>query len=117
MPSPFLNVEVMETAQFHDIDLAYNQLQHARRLGAQIAFDDFGSGVSSLTYASQLPIDIVKIDPEAIRHLVKRPQQRRFVSGIIDMAHAMQRIVLAEGVETPDQLDVLRHMGCDMGLS
>ncbi|MCK2045215.1 EAL and GGDEF domain-containing protein [Chromohalobacter moromii] len=114
LASPFLNVEVVETTQFHDIDLAYNQLQHARRLGAQIALDDFGSGVSSLTYASQLPIDIVKIDQAVIRHLVERPQQRRFVSGIIDMAHAMQRIVLAEGVETPEQLDVLRHMGCDM---
>ncbi|MDV6317521.1 EAL domain-containing protein [Chromohalobacter sp. HP20-39] len=112
--SPFLNVEVVETAQFHDIDLAYNQLQYARRLGAQIALDDFGSGVSSLTYASQLPIDIVKIDQAVIRHLVERPQQRRFVSSIIDMAHAMQRIVLAEGVETPEQLDILRHMGCDM---
>ncbi|MCI0511533.1 diguanylate cyclase/phosphodiesterase with PAS/PAC sensor(s) [Chromohalobacter marismortui] len=112
--SPFLNVEVVETTQFHDIDLAYNQLQHARRLGAQIALDDFGSGISSLTYASQLPIDIVKIDQAVIRHLVERPQQRRFVSGIIDMAHAMQRTVLAEGVETPEQLDVLRHLGCDM---
>ncbi|MCK0745728.1 sensor domain-containing protein [Chromohalobacter nigrandesensis] len=114
LASPFLNVEVVETAQFHDIDLAYNQLQHARQLGAQIALDDFGSGVSSLTYASQLPIDIVKIDQAAIRHLVEQPQQRRFVSGIIDMAHAMQRIVLAEGVETPEQLEVLRQMGCDM---
>ncbi|MCK0767671.1 MULTISPECIES: sensor domain-containing protein [Chromohalobacter] len=114
LASPFLNVEVVETAQFHDVDLAHNQLQQARRLGAQIALDDFGSGVSSLTYASQLPIDIVKIDQAVIRHLVERPQQRRFVSGIIDMAHAMQRIVLAEGVETPEQLDVLRHMGCDM---
>ncbi|OLO11596.1 hypothetical protein BTW10_08140 [Chromohalobacter japonicus] len=114
LASPFLNVEVVETAQFHDIDLAHNQLQQARRLGAQIALDDFGSGVSSLTYASQLPIDIVKIDQAVIRHLVERPQQRRFVSSIIDMAHAMRRIVLAEGVETPEQLDVLRHMGCDM---
>ncbi|WP_280540381.1 EAL domain-containing protein [Chromohalobacter sp. 11-W] len=114
LASPFLNVEVVETTQFHDIDLAYNQLQQARRLGAQIALDDFGSGVSSLTYASQLPIDIVKIDQAVIRHLVERPQQRRFVGGIIDMAHAMQRMVLAEGVETVEQLDVLRQMGCDM---
>nr|CDQ35144.1 Cyclic di-GMP phosphodiesterase Gmr [Virgibacillus halodenitrificans] len=114
LASPFLNVEVVETTQFHDIDLAYNQLQHARRLGAQIALDDFGSGVSSLTYASQLPIDIVKIDQAVIRHLVERPQQRRFVGGIIDMAHAMQRMVLAEGVETAEQLEVLRQMGCDM---
>ncbi|RXE48969.1 sensor domain-containing protein [Chromohalobacter israelensis] len=114
LASPFLNVEVVETAQFHDIDLAYNQLQHARRLGAQIALDDFGSGVSSLTYASQLPIDIVKIDQAVIRHLAERPQQRRYVSGIIDMAHAMQRVVLAEGVESVEQLDVLRQLGCDM---
>lgn len=114
LASPFLNVEVVETAQFHDIDLAYRQLQHARRLGAQIALDDFGSGVSSLTYASQLPIDIVKIDQAVIRHLVERPQQRRYVSGIIDMAHAMQRVVLAEGVESIEQLDVLQQLGCDM---
>ncbi|WP_346798163.1 EAL domain-containing protein [Halomonas sp. Bachu 37] len=108
-----LSIEVLESTEFHELDLACGLLQEARELGIKIALDDFGAGISSLTYASLLPLDTLKIDRSAIQHIDHRESQRLLVSGIIQMAHAMNLRVIAEGVETREQYQLLQDMGCD----
>ncbi|EPC01278.1 hypothetical protein L861_11945 [Litchfieldella anticariensis FP35 = DSM 16096] len=115
LTDPYLIAEVLESTHFHDLDLACSLLQEARGLGAQVALDDFGSGMSSITYASQLPLTTLKIDRIATRHVDSRPDRQQFISGIIRMGHAMQRQVLAEGIESQAQLEALKEMGCDLG--
>jgi len=114
LASPFIAIEIHETSQFHDLDLTANQLHEARLLGASVALDDFGTGVSSVTYASELPIDTLKIDRSMIKSLENRRDQREFVRGVTLMAQAMQRQVVVEGVETAGQLRLLRELGCDL---
>ncbi|GAA0561830.1 putative bifunctional diguanylate cyclase/phosphodiesterase [Halomonas salifodinae] len=111
---PFLVAEVLESTHFHDLDLACGLLQEARNLGAQIALDDFGSGISSITYVSQLPLNTLKVDRTVTRHVEAREDRRQFVSGIIRMGHAMGLQVLAEGIESEEQLETLRLLGCDL---
>ncbi|CAM4161927.1 EAL domain-containing protein [Vreelandella rituensis] len=108
-----LSIEILESTEFHELDIACSLLQEARDLGVQVALDDFGAGISSLTYASLLPLDTLKIDRSAIQHIDHRDSQRLLVSGIIQMAHAMNLRVVAEGVETQEQYEILREMGCD----
>ncbi|GGX87524.1 hypothetical protein GCM10007160_13740 [Litchfieldella qijiaojingensis] len=115
LADPYLIAEVLESTHFHDLDLACSLLQEARNLGAQVALDDFGSGISSITYASQLPLTTLKIDRIATRHVDSRQDRQQFISGIIHMGHAMQRQVLAEGIESQAQLEALKTMGCDLG--
>ncbi|WP_458525290.1 putative bifunctional diguanylate cyclase/phosphodiesterase [Onishia taeanensis] len=112
--TPFLVAEVLESTCFHDLDLACSLLSEARQHGALVALDDFGSGISSITYASQLPLDTIKVDRRAVMHVDSREDQHQFIGGIIAMGHAMQRRVLAEGIETDAQLATLRKLGCDL---
>lgn len=116
LSAPFLVAEVLESTHFHDLDLdlACSLLSEARQLGALVALDDFGSGISSITYASQLPLNTLKVDRSAVMHVDTRQDQRQFISGIIAMGHAMQRDVLAEGIETDAQLTTVRELGCDL---
>ncbi|MAX33607.1 MAG: hypothetical protein CME72_11155 [Halomonadaceae bacterium] len=114
LSAPFLIAEVLESTHFHDLDLACSLLNEARNQSAHIALDDFGSGISSITYASQLPLHTIKIDHSAVKHVDTRPAQRQYISGIVAMGHAMQREVLAEGIETEAQLSSIRELGCDM---
>ncbi|MBZ9538702.1 EAL domain-containing protein [Modicisalibacter tunisiensis] len=114
LSTPYLTIEVLESSQFHDLDLTCSQLLEAKQLGTSVSLDDFGAGISSITYASQLPIDTLKIDRSAINGIDTQASQRQFVGGIIDMAHAMQRKVLAEGVERRAQLEELRRCRCDL---
>lgn len=111
---PFLVAEVLESTHFHDLDLACGLLQETRNLGAQVALDDFGSGISSITYVSQLPLNTLKVDRTVTRHVEAREDRRQFVSGIIRMGHAMGLQVLAEGIESEGQLEALRLLGCDL---
>ncbi|WP_192034821.1 EAL domain-containing protein [Halomonas sp. YLGW01] len=114
LTAPFLVAEVLESTHFHDLDLACSLLNEARQHGALVALDDFGAGISSITYASQLPLNTIKVDRSAVMHVDSREDQHQFISGIIAMGHAMQRQVLAEGIETETQLDSIRNMGCDL---
>ncbi|TDX33009.1 PAS domain S-box-containing protein/diguanylate cyclase (GGDEF)-like protein [Modicisalibacter xianhensis] len=113
LASPFVTIEIHESSQFHDLDLTSNQLHEARQLGATVALDDFGTGISSVTYAAELPIDTLKIDRTMIKSLEHRPDQREFVRGVTLMTQAMRRKVVAEGVESEAQLNLLRELGCD----
>lgn len=108
-----LNMEVTETAIMEDLTLSIGQLKHLRDQGVKISIDDFGTGYSSLNAFKRLPIDVLKIDREFVNDLAANPIDTAFVRTIVDLAHLFEAKVVAEGVETEDQLSVLKGLGCD----
>ena len=111
-----LVVEVTETAVIVDLDHDLQVLEVLRELGVSIAIDDFGTGYSSLTYLRRFPAAIVKIDRSFIPpHHPEPPEDRAIVASVVSLAHAIGMRTVAEGVETWEQLTVLKGMGCDFG--
>jgi len=108
-----LEFEVTESSAMQDIDYAIRVLGRLRALGYGLSLDDFGTGFSSLSHLRQLPVDTVKIDRSFIESLVKDRQQRVLVAGIIELTGHLGMRVLAEGVETQEQLEMLDSLGCD----
>ena len=106
--------EVTETALIDDVRGAYDVLQQLRTLGVRIALDDFGTGYSSLSYLHTLPVDILKLDRSFIAHLNPEARGRAVVAGMVNLAHALDLTVVAEGVETEAQLIDLRALRCDV---
>ena len=89
-------------------------INRLRELGFEIEMDDFGSGYSSLNMLSDMPIDVLKMDMRFVRNLEKSETDRRLVALILDIARYLGVRVVAEGVETKGQLDLLRSSGCDL---
>jgi EAL domain-containing protein (putative c-di-GMP-specific phosphodiesterase class I) len=96
-----------------DAERAVKLLQALRDTGVRLAIDDFGTGYSSLAYLKRFPIDCVKIDRSFIRDLPEDRDDASITRSIIAMAHNMKLDVVAEGVETAEQLDFLHTYGCD----
>lgn len=109
-----LKIELTETSLIQDMESSAERIQQLRSLGVGIALDDFGTGYSSLSYLHRLPIDVLKIDKCFIDDISPDTGKGRLVKHIINMAHDMGFKVIAEGVEKPSQLDVLREFGCDV---
>jgi EAL domain-containing protein (putative c-di-GMP-specific phosphodiesterase class I) len=109
-----LSLEITETSLIQDTDKASLVLTELDRLGVGIALDDFGTGYSSLSYLSKFPIHTVKIDRSFIHDITQDVKQQRLVRAIIRMGQDMDYKVVAEGVETEDQLTLLDEMGCDL---
>ncbi len=108
-----LVLEITEGALVDDPAAARSVLGDLRRLGVTIALDDFGTGWSSMSYLRTLPVDAIKIDKSFVADLPTDPDACAVVSAVLGLGHGMGLIVVAEGVEMEDQLDVLRDMGCD----
>lgn len=108
-----LQLEITESVVMEDTDYAADLLRDLKRLGVKLAVDDFGTGYSSLVLLRRFPLDDLKIDKEFVDGLGKNEQDTAIVQLMVDLAHALDMQVIAEGVETPDQLDRLRKMGCD----
>jgi EAL domain-containing protein (putative c-di-GMP-specific phosphodiesterase class I) len=83
--------------------------------GIRIHLDDFGTGFSSLSYLSQLPADAVKIDRSFVSRMVEDMRSELMVGAIIDLAHRLEKSVIAEGIETEAQAESLRALGCELG--
>jgi EAL domain-containing protein (putative c-di-GMP-specific phosphodiesterase class I) len=108
-----LELELTETGVMRDIERSLDRLQRLRRLGVRLALDDFGTGYSSLAYLTQLPLDTLKIDGSFVRRLDEGDQSRAVVRSITALAQALGLNTVAECVETREQLDSLRALGCD----
>jgi len=108
-----LELELTENILMHDIDQVIVQLQQLSDLGVAISIDDFGTGFSSLSYVKRLPVDRLKIDQSFIRDVVSDTSDRAIVAAIVTLAHSLRMEVVAEGVETVEQLEYVRGAGCD----
>ncbi|HLA31369.1 MAG: hypothetical protein A2Y50_10680 [Pseudomonadales bacterium RIFCSPLOWO2_12_59_9] len=111
-PASHFELEVLETAAIADIEQAVVILQQCRALGVHFALDDFGTGYSSLTYLRKLPVDTLKIDQSFVRDMLNDPDDLGIVEGVIRLAGAFNRQVIAEGVETLAHGAVLLRLGC-----
>ncbi|KFN41029.1 hypothetical protein N789_03870 [Arenimonas oryziterrae DSM 21050 = YC6267] len=108
-----LELEITESLVMEDVAHNIAILQAVRDMGVTIAVDDFGTGFSSLSYLSKLPMDTLKIDRMFVNDMTATPQGEALVSTIVNMAHSFQHKVVAEGVETEAQRQILRRLGCD----
>jgi diguanylate cyclase (GGDEF)-like protein/PAS domain S-box-containing protein len=108
-----LDLELTESVLMDDLPGNIEKLRAAKERGLQIAIDDFGTGYSSLGYLSRLPLDALKVDRSFIDNMADDPQQMSIVTAIISLAHAIDLKVIAEGVETPTQAQLLRLLRCD----
>jgi diguanylate cyclase (GGDEF)-like protein len=108
-----LELEITETALFHDEAVAMSVLEELRSMGIGIALDDFGTGYSSLSYLLRLPVDTLKIDRSFIQRVDREPADAALVGAIVSMAKIRGLRVVAEGVESDEHLAALRELGCD----
>ncbi|MGB3493532.1 MAG: bifunctional diguanylate cyclase/phosphodiesterase [Elainellaceae cyanobacterium] len=113
LPSHLLELEITETTAMQDISYVQAQLYYIRDLGIKLSLDDFGTGFSSLAYLSHFPLQLLKIDRAFVTHLIRSPKSQALVQAMIDLSHGLGMRVLAEGVESQDQLDYLRLTSCD----
>jgi PAS domain S-box-containing protein len=115
MPPGVLWLEVTETSLVEDLDQATSALQRLVDLGASVTIDDFGTGWASLTYLRQFPVHALKIDRVFVDGLGKNSRDSAIVSSIISLACELELSVVAEGIETSEQLAHLRALGCQLG--
>ncbi|MFZ0500052.1 MAG: bifunctional diguanylate cyclase/phosphodiesterase [Steroidobacteraceae bacterium] len=108
-----LEIELTESALMIDPDRSASALKLLRSMGISIAIDDFGTGYSSLSYLRRLPIDKLKIDRSFVRDLPTSPTDESIVRAIVSLAHSVGLQVVAEGVETAEQLERIRALDCD----
>ncbi|HLD09661.1 MAG TPA: EAL domain-containing protein, partial [Methylophilaceae bacterium] len=108
-----LELEITESLIMQDIEANIQKLRAVRDMGVEIAVDDFGTGYSSLSYISRLPINTLKIDRAFIMNMTGNPDDLSIVSTIISLGHSLELKVVAEGVETEEQANLLRLLKCD----
>jgi diguanylate cyclase (GGDEF)-like protein len=109
----FLEIELTESAVMTNPEESASILERLSQIGVLVSVDDFGTGYSSMSYLRRFPIDKLKIDRGFVKDLITRADDASIVQAIISLAHSLRLKVVAEGVETPEQLDSLRSMGCD----
>jgi EAL domain-containing protein (putative c-di-GMP-specific phosphodiesterase class I) len=109
----FLEIELTETAIMDQAESSVTILEELSRMGVLVSIDDFGAGYSSMSYLRRLPIDKLKIDQSLIQDLTTHSDATSIVTAIISLAHSLRLKVVAEGVETKEQLQELRALGCD----
>jgi len=113
LPPKYLNLEITEEDAMEDSELIINILTELRSFGIKISLDDFGTGYSSLSYVNKLPINMLKIDRSLIINLEQGSKNIVIINLIIMMAHSLNIKVVAEGIETKDQFDILNKLQCD----
>jgi EAL domain-containing protein (putative c-di-GMP-specific phosphodiesterase class I) len=109
-PPKLLDLEITESTAMQNAELTLSILNRLKEMGIRISIDDFGTGYSSLSYLKRFPIDTVKIDQDFVRDLTA--DDAAIISAVISMARALNLRVVAEGVETEEQLDFLRRENC-----
>jgi diguanylate cyclase (GGDEF)-like protein/PAS domain S-box-containing protein len=109
-----LELEVVETNAVQDVMRTSQVLTACREIGVAIGLDDFGTGYSSLTYLKRLPANVLKIDQSFVRDMLEEPENLTILEGVLGLAAAFHRTVIAEGVETAEHGLMLLQMGCDL---
>jgi EAL domain-containing protein (putative c-di-GMP-specific phosphodiesterase class I) len=107
-----LTLELTETALLASDERVARTLQRIKDLGVVLALDDFGTGYASLSYLREFPIDVVKIDRSFTANAGDKDGDLVLLKGIIDLGHALQLNLVAEGIETPEQHTIVRKLGC-----
>jgi diguanylate cyclase (GGDEF)-like protein/PAS domain S-box-containing protein len=110
----WLELEITESSIMKEPDQAIEKLHELKLMGIRVAVDDFGTGYSSLNYLKRFPIDTLKIDKTFVADVCKDPHDTAIVRAIITLGHALDLTVIAEGVETQEQLKYLSSLGCDV---
>ena len=108
-----LRLEITENTLLEDKDKASKQLQKLKNAGFKLLLDDFGTGYSSLTYLNQFPIDVIKIDQSFVRNIGSDNSNESIIKTIHALSVNLGLYCIAEGVETLEQINFLRNMGCD----
>ena len=108
-----LEIEITESLLMHDSDRAIETMHRLRAMGVHLAIDDFGTGYSSLSRLKEFPIDCLKIDRSFVRDISTNLNDQAIASAVMAMAGSLNMRVVAEGVETSDQLEYLRNGRCD----
>ncbi|MFI9557711.1 putative bifunctional diguanylate cyclase/phosphodiesterase [Nonomuraea endophytica] len=115
LPASALTLEVIEEMLVEDAEETISRLSELRALGVRLAIDDFGTGYASLAFLRQLPVDMIKIDPSFVSGLGRDETLTLLTRTIVRLGHDLGLIVVAEGIERPEQLEKLREMGCTRG--
>ncbi|MBI3145037.1 MAG: EAL domain-containing protein [Pseudogulbenkiania sp.] len=113
LESKLLELELTESMMVDEPDQAVLMLQQLKDIGLHLSLDDFGTGSSNLSYLRRFPIDTLKIDQSFVRDIMNNPDDGLIAMAVISLAHSLKRKVIAEGVETGEQLHYLRQHGCD----
>jgi len=114
VPAEQLCLEMTETVFMDAVNSVMDNLEALKSRGIRLGIDDFGTGYSSLTYLRNFPVDVVKVDRSFVRELDARPQDQAIVSAVVELGHTLDLTTIAEGVETEEQLELLRVLGCDL---
>jgi diguanylate cyclase (GGDEF)-like protein/PAS domain S-box-containing protein len=114
-PARLLELEVTEGSVMENADSAIVTLHELKSMGVHLSIDDFGTGYSSLAYLKRFPLDALKVDQSFVRDITSNPDDAAIASTIIAMGHSLRLTIIAEGVETPDQLAFLRERECHKG--
>ena len=114
VPHKYIDIELTESACFDDMDVLIDTIKQLRSMGFPVSMDDFGSGYSSLNLLKELPFDTLKIDGEFFRNVTDANRANIVVKNIIDLAKSLNMTVVAEGIETQEQVDFLKTTECDL---
>jgi len=114
VPPEYIEFEITESIIIKDFNAAIKSTKMIRDFGSKISMDDFGTGYSSLNYLKNLPVDIIKLDKTFIDLIAEDEKDRILIKHIIDISHNFGYVVVAEGVEQKEQVDILNSMNCDI---
>jgi EAL domain-containing protein (putative c-di-GMP-specific phosphodiesterase class I) len=115
LPAGRLVLEMTEGAAVEDAVTTFATMRRLKALGVRLAIDDFGTGYSSLSYLQDLPVDVLKLDKLFVQGLAGAGPSRLLTRGILELARALGKLVVAEGIEQPEQVERLRELGCTLG--
>jgi EAL domain-containing protein (putative c-di-GMP-specific phosphodiesterase class I) len=110
----YLEIEITETAVMDDVENTIGKLNNIRKMGIPISIDDFGTGYTSISYLKQFPINTLKIDQHFIRGINNNKDDMAIISAVIALGHNLGLEIVAEGVETQDQMEYLIEHHCDI---
>jgi EAL domain-containing protein (putative c-di-GMP-specific phosphodiesterase class I) len=113
LPHQLLELELTESAIIEDMDVSAGVLKELKKLGILLSIDDFGTGYSGLSYLRRFPIDTLKLDRSFVEQQADGISNFKFIKAFVDLAHALNLSVVAEGVETSETLQFLREAACD----